>query len=608
MARLEGVYVQECQSFVIFVNFVRRDFSFDDFGKNTVVHSSIVTRCISYAWRLCAAGIVCVQMIETYAETLPVGLAETGAGRLSRLLGVAKRAGSISARVALTGGLMTVGGIGAMETWGEASSDIGPATVTAEANFGFSGDVIGETSIGMARVDLTDGPIGMKVRMTHLDKNAPQAVQEELDTQARVQAASFKPGEALTPYKDKIYDLSEWAGRKGALAGLAGMLGGALLAESSWALGRTVRRREIPDRDDLVVMGARSVLLPMFALYATVGWGASTYNEEAFNHPQFGNDSFGELVDFVSKSMATREKYVQGSEYLDEWLNDLLAYQQYPEAPLKSTGLIPVLVMSDAHERTCVYDLAKALIDRFDVAFVINAGDDKDGNPLLITNLVSSENCQADTLEELGRPVVVAPGNHDSPEHTRQIDAYKNVTVLGENTTELAIDTPRGRVRFRITGGPDPRYTPDFSQRPLLEVERQVVTEFGERVGRIALRDRADIIVVHDPLAGEAAAKFMGEQRDAWIFQGHAHRFNLDVENHRLTVGSIGGSGLRSLEYEHGEEQGASQATLVYFDPDTKQPVRGFNFSVETNGRSTAEPIFFDPSINADVMAKQAGR
>jgi predicted phosphodiesterase len=523
--------------------------------------------------------------------------------RSARICGRAVlRTGRIAGLVGLRAGLPILCSVGAMGAYGETSAEIGPAKVSAHLTADLYGDVTLRPGLGEITYNVSDGPLGMDIRINSLDKNAPAVVQRQLDTYAeKTEEANFNATDLLTGYKSELDNLADRAKLKGGLLLLGGGVFGAAVAEMALGLTRTHRQREFLDKQDILRMCTKALLIPTLAVQASGGLVAMTTHEHALEHPQFGNDSLSELVDFVKDSIDSREKYLLGSAQASEWFSDLNAIQKNLEGVPSAEGLIPVLLMGDSHKRPCAYEIARLLQSEFHTVLTIHAGDEEDGNPLLMSQLASTESCPDDTMASLSGPVLFVPGNHDSPQIAANYDSYKNVIVPHDETVEVPIETVYGKTKIRITGGADPVYTPDFSERDSKALEEQQEIAFGRRIGKIALKDRPDLIVVHSAIAANAASEVMGEVRkdqSIWILNGHTHSFNLNRGKMQLTVGSIGGGGLRSYEKEPHEERSTRQATVMYLDPLTRRPVWGWNFIVQNDGRAESYPIYFqDPEI-----------
>jgi predicted phosphodiesterase len=221
---------------------------------------------------------------------------------------------------------------------------------------------------------------------------------------------------------------------------------------------------------------------------------------------------------------------------------------------------IRVLHVSDIHLNLQAFDLMRQVIEPFGVDAIVDTGDIVDwGTPP-----------ESQLVGEIGRldvPYVYVRGNHDSRRTQEAVADQPNAVVLDGDSAEVA--------GLRIWGVGDPRYTPDKDQRPHGQSEQETAEAFAPDVAELLADDEAesgevDVLMVHDR---RAAADVGGEV--PLVLTGHTHqaresRLGDDDETILLTEGSTGGAGLRGLQ---GQDPEPLAASVLYFDPDTRELV-----------------------------------
>lgn len=532
-------------------------------------------------------------------------------GRYDRLRNVAATCGRMAGKAGLLGlrtGLVAGCGAASLGAFGETTANIGPTTVAAEMTIDLSGDAVAELSLGQVTFDASDGPLGMKLRVTAVNSNAPSMVRSQFDNQAleagTVTSASSTDA-VFKPYESSLNELLDDTKRKGALLLLGGGIFGGLAGELAIGYSRNLRRKEHPSREHVLKMGATALLIPNLLLAGAGTITAATLHDDALEHPRFGNDSLGELASFAQSSAGVLDVYTEHSDRMTEWLDNLVAIQQNAESlPNPDQNLVPVLAISDTHSRPCSYNRAQSLIDAFGVAFVINAGDESEWGQTFEQSVFSCGDSGSSTqIEHMGDlqlpnrsgriPIILTPGNHDSRSSISSSADYPNVIIPRSETVEVTVPHMGKNVTFRLAGGVDPLNTPLFWERPSRETENELVCRLGENIAEAAIAGDADIAVVHAPTAGNVIDEVLGEENDMLIIQGHTHRFRTDPERNIVTLGTFGGAGLRTLQKDVNEVGSTVQATIMYFDATSKKLVWGWDLRVHNDGASTAEPFYF---------------
>jgi hypothetical protein len=161
----------------------------------------------------------------------------------------------------------------------------------------------------------------------------------------------------------------------------------------------------------------------------------------------------------------------------------------------------------------------------------------------------------------------------------RYLEGLKNVHVLDDGRAK----TIKG---LRFAGIGDPQFTPDRSKQPGNEQSQELA---GARLAT-ALRDQrtagtpVDIAIAHEPAA---AREVDGEV--PLVLAGHVHHDEMEVLKYgtRLRIeGSTGGSGLRAIEGKHPDP---IEASILYFDRNTRHLQAWDEIELGGLGLTTAE-------------------
>ncbi|WP_171112103.1 MULTISPECIES: metallophosphoesterase [Streptomyces] len=215
---------------------------------------------------------------------------------------------------------------------------------------------------------------------------------------------------------------------------------------------------------------------------------------------------------------------------------------------------IRVLHVSDIHLNPASWKIIASLVKQYRVNVIVDSGDTMDHG-------TSAENGFLDPIEDLGAPYVWVRGNHDSRTTQRYLEGLKNVHVLDDGRAVSVAG-------LRFAGIGDPQFTPDRTNKPGAEASQELS---GARLAS-SLRDQraagtpVDVAVAHEP---EAARQTDGEV--PLVLSGHLHHQEMEVLPYgtRLRIeGSTGGSGLRAVEGEHPDP---IEASILYFDRDTRR-------------------------------------
>ncbi|MFC7813056.1 metallophosphoesterase [Streptomyces sp. NPDC057367] len=332
------------------------------------------------------------------------------------------------------------------------------------------------------------------------------------------------------------------------------------------ALGLAVYRRP---RRALAAGG-----LALTLLVASGGTAYATWNPDSVLEPKFSGllSSAPSLVgdarsivtefDVYQKELA---RLVTNVTKLYDATSTLPAYQPDPTT-------IRVLHVSDIHLNPASWKIIASLVEQYQVNVIVDSGDTMDHG-------TAAENGFLDPIEDLGAPYVWVRGNHDSRVTQKYLQGLKNVHVLDDGRARTVAG-------LRFAGIGDPQYTPDRSKPDGAEASQELA---GARLASALRNQRAagtpvDIAVAHEP---SAAREVDGEV--PLVLAGHLHREDMEVMEYgtRLRIeGSTGGSGLRAVE---GEYPDPIQASILYFDRDSRRLQAWDEIELGGLGLTTAE-------------------
>ncbi|MFE2044682.1 metallophosphoesterase [Streptomyces sp. NPDC059477] len=332
------------------------------------------------------------------------------------------------------------------------------------------------------------------------------------------------------------------------------------------ALGLVVYRR--PRR----ALGAGGLALAL--LGASAGTAYATWNPKSVLEPRFsGLLSSAPSVVGDARSIVTEfdvyqkelARLVTNVTKLYDATSTLPAY-----APDPST--IRVLHVSDIHLNPASWKIIGSLVKQYKVNVIVDSGDTMDHGS-------AAENGFLDPIEDLGAPYVWVRGNHDSGLTQEYMEDLKNVHVLDDGRAVTVAG-------LRFAGMGDPQFSPD---RTATEGGEQSQTLAGARLAS-ALRDQrqagtpVDIAIAHEP---DAARETDGEV--PLVLAGHLHHQEMEVMRYgtRLRIeGTTGGSGLRALEQKNPDP---IEASILYFDRDTRRLQAWDEIRLGGLGLTTAE-------------------
>ncbi|MFG3662071.1 metallophosphoesterase [Streptomyces sp. NPDC047706] len=332
------------------------------------------------------------------------------------------------------------------------------------------------------------------------------------------------------------------------------------------ALGLAVYRRP---RRALAAGGLALTLLAASGASAYASWNPKSVLEPRFSGllssaPSLVGDARSIVTEFdvYQQELA---RLVTNVTKLYDATSTLPAYRPDPTT-------IRVLHVSDIHLNPASWKIIASLVEQYEVNVIVDSGDTMDHG-------TSAENGFLDPVEDLGAPYVWVRGNHDSRLTQRYLQDLKNVHVLDDGRAVSVAG-------LRFAGIGDPQFTPDRSSKPGAEASQELA---GARLAT-ALRDQSaagtpvDVAVAHEP---QAARQTDGEV--PLVLAGHVHHQEMEVLPYgtRLRIeGSTGGSGLRAVEGAHPDP---IEASILYFDRDTRRLQAWDAIRLGGLGLSTAE-------------------
>ncbi|MFJ8943748.1 metallophosphoesterase [Streptomyces sp. NPDC102395] len=430
---------------------------------------------------------------------------------------------------------------------GDVRAPVGPMNTTMTLRPSTTGGTkINVSPLGALQLDSHTGPVRLDVNVDQLDP-------------VRAQALVDHP-ERLSGLQDEIARDVEHGTLDLALRSCVAVVTGAT------ALGLAVYRR--PRR----ALAAGGLALGLLTASGATAW--ATWNPKSVLEPRFSGllSSAPSLVgnarsivtefDVYQKELA---RLVTNVTKLYDVTSTLPTYQPDPTT-------VRVLHVSDIHLNPASWKIISSLVDQYDVDVIVDSGDTMDHGS-------AAENGFLDPIADLGAPYVWVRGNHDSAATQRYLEGVRNVHVLDDGRAVTLAG-------LRFAGVGDPQFTPDRSTE---QSGQDVQEAAGDRLADALRAQRAagtpvDVAVAHEPAA---ARRTDGEVPLA--LAGHVHHEDMEILKNgtRLRIeGSTGGSGLRAVE---GKYPDPIQASILYFDRDTRRLQAWDEIKLGGLGLTTAE-------------------
>ncbi len=407
---------------------------------------------------------------------------------------------------------------------GGVSADVGPLTTRLHLALATGGGTqVDLEPFGRITLDTHAGPLRLRARVEEVRPS-------EVGALVRAGLSSRDVREGVTAQvRDGVVDLA----RRSAVVGLVGAALGCALVFHRW-------------RAVLVGVVATATALGVSGVVA-----AATFRSEAVAEPAFDGLLSGApaLLGRVAGARVALDAQARRVSELTSNIAQLYTALDARAAD-PADDAVRVLWVSDLHNDTAAYGVMATLVERFDVAAVLDTGDSTDlGSP--------AENGLHAAKGTFGVPYVWVRGNHDSAGTQAYLAGLPGVTVLdGGAVAEVA--------GLRVAGTGDPRFTP----------VRRVLADEGAREellaagADLAAAVRAspqdvDVALVHEP---GMAPPLHGEV--PLVLDGHVHerRSQVVAGTLELTQGSSGGAGLRSFD---GEGAQPLEMSVLHLDADT---------------------------------------
>ncbi|MFF1292847.1 MULTISPECIES: metallophosphoesterase [unclassified Streptomyces] len=430
---------------------------------------------------------------------------------------------------------------------GNVRTPVGPMNTTMTLRPSLTGGTkINVSPLGALQLDSHHAPVRLDVNVDQLDPVRSQALVDH--------------PERLSGLQDEVAEDVEHGTLDLAVRSCVAVVVGAT------ALGLAVYRR--PRR----ALAAGGLALGMLA--ASGGTAYATWNPDSVLEPKFSGllSSAPSLVGNARNIVTEFDVYqrelarlVTNVTKLYDVTSTLPTYRPDPTT-------IRVLHVSDIHLNPASWKIIASLVEQYQVNVIVDSGDTMDHG-------TAAENGFLDPIEDLGAPYVWVRGNHDSGVTQRYMEGLKNVHVLDDGRAQSVAG-------LRFAGIGDPQFTPDRSEGPGAEETQEAA---GARLAA-ALRDwttagkPVDVAVAHEP---SAAREVDGSV--PLVLSGHLHRQEMDVLRNgtRLRVeGSTGGSGLRAVE---GKYPDPIEASILYFDRDSRRLQAWDEIKLGGLGLTTAE-------------------
>ncbi|HYZ98089.1 MAG TPA: metallophosphoesterase [Acidimicrobiales bacterium] len=448
-----------------------------------------------------------------------------------------------------------VGAVGAVLIAGRVPAQVGPFDTTVAARPSLFGHTrVHLAPLGTIELDTHDWPLGLELRVEELGLAEAERI-------ARNPQVIDELGDDVA---DEVRDALLGLVVRCVLVAVAGGIAGALAARLRW-------------RSAAAGLATAGVLV--------VGAGAGTavtFNAEAVAEPRYSGlltqapTVVGNVEDIIARFGEYR---AQLSDLVGNVVTLYLAAEDLPVfRPADDT--IRVLHVSDLHLSPQAFDLMEQLTDQFSLDAIADTGDIVDWG-------TEPENRFLGQIADLEVPYVYVRGNHDSRSTQRAVADQPNAVVLDGDAAEVA--------GLRFWGIGDPRYTPEPDQ-PGQASDVEVAEEFAPEVADELGADQPpaiDVALVHDArIAGDLGGEV------PLVLAGHTHEPSEELippvstpeddppeDTLLLVEGSTGGAGLRGLQ---GDEPEPLLASVLYFDPDTRELLAYDRVSVKGLGETGA--------------------
>jgi predicted phosphodiesterase len=408
-------------------------------------------------------------------------------------------------------------GLLALGTVTVARGPVGPGKVAVRAHLGDSRTELRLPPLGQISAATHGAPVTLTAQV---DEVSIEQLQDLLRTDAPGDRLQQEVAADLEPL------LRSFAWRALIAAVVAGALAGALVPHRRWVH---------------VMAGSGGGVLIVTVL---LGGAWRDYDADAFDKARFEGplERAPSLVATVRKHVDDISSVRKRVQVLGDQVADLYAVASARAGGPVAGDEVRILHISDIHSNPLGLEVTRRLAEQFAVAAILDTGDlTSFGLPL--------ESRLGEMVAAMKVPYLLVPGNHDSMENRRALDAVDNVQLLDGTVTEVA--------GVRILGIADPTFTAtnETDTAEAAAIKRAAAPAVTARVDAL----RPDVLAVHDPVLGEAA-----QGRVPLIVAGHSHKSTAARKNGTLvlTVGSTGATGLGSFTVDTSSPY---EAQLLHF-------------------------------------------
>lgn len=245
----------------------------------------------------------------------------------------------------------------------------------------------------------------------------------------------------------------------------------------------------------------------------------------------------------------------------DEGARDEAAATPDVEPTVDPAAVVTVLVVSDLHCNIGMAQVVRQAVESTGAQAVLNAGD-------TVISGTAVESLCVDALADAvpdDVPLVVADGNHDTPETTTQEKASGAVVLEGDVVTVAGL---------RILGDAEARITTvvDGARLRAGETRMEVAARLADAA--CAARDAGnpvDLLLVHNPRAGLPA---LSTGCVPLQVSGHLHR-QVGPTQHGLGILYVAGStaGATAGRQSIGTLESPGVMTVLRLDPERRRPI-----------------------------------
>lgn len=286
-------------------------------------------------------------------------------------------------------------------------------------------------------------------------------------------------------------------------------------------------------------------------LSVPVIYAISTYNTQAFKEPEYKGvlSMAPSVMEFVSNTLTdlhevkeNTDKIVVNFRKLFNHADTLMVMADAEE----QQKFIKVLLVSDLHTNPVGVEFMKNTADRFQVDFIINAGD--------LTDLGTATEFEViRELQNINLPQLFVAGNHESPEIINIIKRIDHITILDGKMLTIS--------GIKVIGFADPLANDTAVQYENETEGQRILADEAVRIqSELKEQERPDILVVHNTSLG---SKLMSLSNV--IVSGHNHQLQIQQQPGSVLInpGTTGAAGLRGLYSEEGKAYSAVIAYLI---------------------------------------------